>query len=189
MSMFRRRRTTAATGTDVQPDVPASTRSFQQVGTTPPPAPVTHASGAPVHAPVAHVPADTPVPARVERALIALTGKMQHCIERLDEIDHRLDELTETVANVPSHSDVLEVRLHSAKLAAELARATVELRGEIGIATEETRRTARAARAATETAVSLPVDVEIEKAEAANTETGDADENRARLKGTWTQSA
>jgi hypothetical protein len=90
------------------------------------------------------------VPPHIERALITLTTKMQHCVERLDVLEHRLDELTEQVMNAPSHSDVLEVRLHSAKLAAELARATVELRGEIGLASDEARRAVRAARNSSE---------------------------------------
>lgn len=88
-------------------------------------------------------PSPARVPPHVERALITLTSKMQSLVERLDAIERRVDELTEVSANTPSHSDLLEVRLHSAKLAAELARATVELRGEIGIASDETRRAVR----------------------------------------------
>lgn len=103
------------------------------------------------------------VPPHIERALITLTNKMQQCMERLDELEHRVDELAEATMNAPSHSDVMEVRMHSAKLAAELARATVELRGEIGMAGEESRRAARLARATDtgEAPFTLPVDVDI----------------------------
>lgn len=99
----------------------------------------------------------------VERALLALTSKMQACVDRLDNLERRLDELVENVAHAPSHSDVLEVRIHSAKLAAELARATVELRGEIGMASDEARRAARLARSnePEEVPVALPVDLDL----------------------------
>lgn len=131
------------------------------------------------------------VPPHVERALITLTAKMQNCVERLDGMERRLDELTEMVMNTPSHSDVLEVRLHSAKLAAELARSTVELRGEIGLASEEARRSLRSSRPdAGEVPVTLPVDVEIEKAEPIDlTNTNAHTVERQPPKGNWSQSA
>jgi hypothetical protein len=88
------------------------------------------------------------IPGHIERSLIMLTTKLQTCIERLDALELRVDDITEHSMSAPSHSDVMEVRMHSAKLAAELARATVELRGEIGIASDEARRAARTARSA-----------------------------------------
>ena len=115
--------------------------------------------------PVAKVtaPAVVQTAPNIERALLALTSKMQSCIDRLETLEHRLDELTDNVAHVPSHSDVLEVRIHSAKLAAELARATVELRGEIGMASDEARRAARLARSneQEDVPVALPVDLDL----------------------------
>ncbi len=84
----------------------------------------------------------------IESTLITLTKQVEQCIERLDALERRVDELAEATLNAPSHSDVLEVRMHSAKLAAELARSTVELRGEIGMAGDEVRRAARANRLA-----------------------------------------
>jgi len=105
------------------------------------------------------------VPPHIERALITLTTKMQQVVERLDTLERKVDELAEAAVNAPSHSDVLEVRLHSAKLAAELARATVELRGEIGMASDEARRAARAARTIEhDVPLIMPVDVEIDRA-------------------------
>ncbi len=99
----------------------------------------------------------------IERALITLTTKMQSCDQRLHDIERRLDELADNVEHAPSHSDVLEVRIHSAKLAAELARSTVELRGEIGMASDEARRAARLARSTEhdEVPVALPVDLDL----------------------------
>src|SRR3954454_8704852 len=81
-------------------------------------------------------PAAHPVLApRVERALVTLAVQAQQLDERIDRIERRMDELTivvaETDVHVPTHDDLLEVRLHSAKVAAEVARVNIELRGEI----------------------------------------------------------
>ena len=72
------------------------------------------------------------VPApKVERALVALAVHAQQLDDRLDRLERRLDASIEESVDAPSHDDVREVRLHSAKVAAELARVTVELRAEI----------------------------------------------------------
>jgi hypothetical protein len=129
--------------------------------------------------------APPPVPHHLERALLAMTSKMQTVLERLDELDRRVNELNEAIASVPSHSDVLEVRLHSAKLAAELARSTVELRGEIGLASEEARRAARLARSddeATDPSFSLPVDLDL-------TSENNTSSDRQSQSGNWTRTA
>ena len=68
---------------------------------------------------------------RTERALVALAVHAQQLDSRIDRLERRLDEAAETALDLPSHSDVLEVRIHSAKVAAELARVAVELRAEI----------------------------------------------------------
>jgi hypothetical protein len=68
---------------------------------------------------------------RVERALVALVVHAQQIEGRLDKLERRVDEVTEAGLDAPTHSDVLEVRLHSAKVAAELTRVSVELRAEI----------------------------------------------------------
>ena len=68
---------------------------------------------------------------RVERALVALAVHAQQLGDRLDRLERRLDATVEASVDAPTHDDVLEVRVHSAKVAAELARVTVELRAEI----------------------------------------------------------
>ena len=68
---------------------------------------------------------------KVERALVALVVHAQQIEGRLDRLERRIDEVAEEGLDAPSHNDLLEVRLHSAKVAAELARVTVELKGEI----------------------------------------------------------
>ena len=71
-----------------------------------------------------------PVP-KVERALVALAVHAQQLDDRLDRLERRLDASVEASIDAPTHDDVLEVRVHSAKVAAELARVTVELRAEM----------------------------------------------------------
>jgi hypothetical protein len=72
------------------------------------------------------------VPApKVERALVALAVHAQQLDDRLDRLERRLDTTIDASLDAPTHDDVLEVRLHSAKVAAELARITVELRAEM----------------------------------------------------------
>jgi hypothetical protein len=78
------------------------------------------------------------VPApRVERALVALAVQAQQLDDRIDAIERRLDALAEANVATPTHEDLLEVRLHAARVAAELARVTVELRAEIERAVKE----------------------------------------------------
>src|SRR5690349_10451843 len=72
---------------------------------------------------------------RVERALITLAAHAQQLDSRIAGIERRLDDVVSEVREadvlVPTHEDVLEVRMHSAKVAAELARVSIELRSEI----------------------------------------------------------
>lgn len=68
---------------------------------------------------------------RVERALVVLAAHAQQLDGRLEHIERRLEAVADAQIDVATQDDLLEVRLHSAKLSAELTRMTVELRGEI----------------------------------------------------------
>jgi hypothetical protein len=70
---------------------------------------------------------------RTERALVALAIHSQQLDERLARMEHRLDELAseERDIDVPTHEDLLEVRLHSARVSAELTQVAVELQARI----------------------------------------------------------
>jgi hypothetical protein len=108
--------------------------------------------------PVAAVPA-----VRTERALVALAIHAQQLDERLERMEQRVDALasTEVELDVPTHDDLLEVRIHSARVAAELARVAVELQGRIddvavqmpAIVAEDRRQ--RRARTLAETIIDL----------------------------------
>lgn len=68
---------------------------------------------------------------RVERALVALAVHAQQLDDRIDRLERRLDTVIDAQLDAPTHDDVVEVRVHSAKVAADLARLAVELRAEI----------------------------------------------------------
>ncbi len=75
---------------------------------------------------------------------------------RLDRLEQRLDNAIDATDDLPSHGDVLEVRLHSARVAAELARVTVELRAEIDkLATRPERLHDQRVRVLAETVLDL----------------------------------
>src|SRR4051812_12826088 len=92
---------------------------------------------------------------RVERALVVLAAHAQQLDGRIGHLERRLDEAEEARLDVPTHDDVLQVRVHSARLAAELARVTVELRGEI----EDATHAAHAAHAASVSVAATVADV------------------------------
>src|SRR5438067_12362137 len=67
------------------------------------------------------------VPApRVERALVALAVQTQRLDDRIDRLERRLDDHRDATDTLPTHEDVMDVRLHSARVAAELVRVAVE---------------------------------------------------------------
>jgi hypothetical protein len=70
---------------------------------------------------------------RAERVLVALAVHSQQLDDRLARMEQRLDSLAsaELTLELPTHDDLLEVRLHSARLSAEVARVTVELQARI----------------------------------------------------------
>ena len=82
---------------------------------------------------------DPPLPAvRAERALVALAVHAQQLDERLARIEARLDADEAAAAAVEAeameaatHDELLEVRLHSARVAAEVSRLAINLQARI----------------------------------------------------------
>ena len=68
---------------------------------------------------------------RSERALVALAVHAQQLSDRVDRLERRIEESEQASVVIPTTEDVMAVRLHSAKVAAELTRVSVELRAEI----------------------------------------------------------
>jgi hypothetical protein len=79
-------------------------------------------------------PAEAGLPAvRAERALIALAVHAQQLDYRLARIEHRFNalEASDPGLEVPTQDDLLEVRLHSARVSAELTQVAVDLRARL----------------------------------------------------------
>ncbi|MEQ1787291.1 MAG: hypothetical protein ABL966_09575 [Acidimicrobiales bacterium] len=113
-------------------------------------------------APITPEPAGLPA-LRAERVLVALAVHSQQLDDRLARMEVRLDELAgaELTLDLPTHDDLLEVRLHSARVSAEVARVAVELQARIDdlavqmpAVVSESRREARA-RTLAETIIDL----------------------------------
>ena len=68
---------------------------------------------------------------RDERILLTLAVQTQQLNDRLTRLEDRVEAGMRDAASQPDQQDLLELRLHSARLAAELSRVTVELRAEI----------------------------------------------------------
>lgn len=70
---------------------------------------------------------------RAERALVVLAVHAQQLDDRLARMERRLDELIDADLglDIPTHDDLLEVRLHSARVSAEVTRMAVELQARI----------------------------------------------------------
>ena len=73
---------------------------------------------------------------RDEKILVMLAVQVQQLDDRLTRLEDRFEASRhETLAansvTVPDQQDLLELRLHSARLAAELSRVAMELRAEI----------------------------------------------------------
>jgi len=82
--------------------------------------------------PAASEPAGLPA-VRAERVLVALAVHAQQIDERLARMEHQIKAMADTDVGLelPTHDDLLDVRLHSARVAAEVARVAVELQARI----------------------------------------------------------
>jgi hypothetical protein len=77
--------------------------------------------------------ATTPVPTApaTEDLLFGVIRQTQQLNERLTRLEERVEASLKAALSQADSNDVIELRLHSARLAAELSRVTVELRAEI----------------------------------------------------------
>jgi hypothetical protein len=80
----------------------------------------------------------------MERVLVALAVQAAQLDHRLERLERRVDATVDNSVEHVTYDDLLELRVHAAKLAAELARVTVELRSEIDRRTTPTARDQRA---------------------------------------------
>ena len=77
-------------------------------------------------------PSDTPSPTPdTEQVLLRLLTQVQHLNERVQRLEEAHARNAPADLGLASQEDLLEVQLHSARVAAELSRVTIELRSEI----------------------------------------------------------
>jgi hypothetical protein len=68
---------------------------------------------------------------RDEKILLTLVVQTQQLNDRLTRLEDRFERSVRDAVDQPDQQDLLELRMHSARLAAELSRVTLELRAEI----------------------------------------------------------
>ena len=99
-----------------------------------------------------------PPPAvRVERYVAALAFHAAQLEERIGQLERRSADQADAHLDLPGHDELLEVRLHSSRVAADLGRLALELRSDMVEIKDEADRAAKAARRA-ESAAQLAQD-------------------------------
>lgn len=78
-----------------------------------------------------HPPTSTSLSLRDEKILLTLVVQTQQLNDRLTRLEDRFEASLREAHAQPDQEDLLELRMHSARLAAELSRVTIELRAEI----------------------------------------------------------
>ena len=66
-----------------------------------------------------------------DQTLLDLVNGLRELTERVDVLEHHFDALGATAATGPDGEDVMDLRLHVARLAAEVSRVTVGLEARI----------------------------------------------------------
>jgi hypothetical protein len=75
--------------------------------------------------------APPPAHSNTEDLVFGLLRQTQHLNDRLSRLEERFEANLKASLSQADSNDLIELRLHSARLAAELSRVTVELRSEI----------------------------------------------------------
>jgi len=108
-------------------------------------------------APPALVAAPPPPAVRVERYVAALAFHAAQLEDRIGQLERRSADESDAHLELPSHRDLLEVRLHSSRVSADLGRLALELRSDMAEIKDEADRAAKAAARA-ESAAQLAQD-------------------------------
>jgi hypothetical protein len=122
-------------------------------------------------------------PTTTDDLLSGLLGRTQQLDERLSRLEERFEANVKASLSQADSNDVIELRLHSARLAAELSRVTVELRAEID-ELARSRGHDRNHRPA-ERVVDLPSEIPVSEPATAQTDVIDLTERRARQSTGW----
>ncbi len=93
-----------------------------------------------------------PPAARVERYVAALAFHAAQLEDRIGQLERRSSEQEDAHLDLPTHSDLLDVRLHSSRVSSDLGRLALELRSEVAEIKDEADRAAKAAARAVQAA-------------------------------------
>jgi hypothetical protein len=107
-----------------------------------------------------------PPAVRVERYVAALAFHAAQLEDRIGQLERAMSFQADAHLDLPTHSDLLEVRLHSSRVSADLGRLALELRSEVAEIKDEADRAARKAdRAANAAALAQDPERLVELAE------------------------
>ena len=96
---------------------------------------------------------DSAAPAvRVERYVVALAFHAAQLEDRIVQLERAAADQVDAHLELPNHTDLLEVRLHSSRVSADLGRLALELRSEVAEIKDEADRAARATQRAADAA-------------------------------------
>jgi len=87
----------------------------------------------------------SPPALRVERYVAALAFHNAQLEDRISQLERRSADREDAHLDLPNNTDLLEVRLHSARVSADLGRLALELRTEVAEIKDEADRAAKAA--------------------------------------------
>ena len=103
---------------------------------------------------------------RVERYVAALAFHAAQLEDRISQLERVASDQAGAQLELPTHTDLLDVRLHTSRVSADLGRLALELRAEVAEIKDEADRSARAAeRAAQAAALAQDPDRLVELAE------------------------
>jgi hypothetical protein len=91
--------------------------------------------------------APAPTHSQTEDLVFGLLRQTQQLNDRLSRLEERFEASVKAALSQADSNDLIELRLHSARLAAELSRVTVELRSEIDDMSRTRSQAERALRA------------------------------------------
>jgi hypothetical protein len=129
--------------------------------------------------------APPPAHSNTEDLVFGLLRQTQQLNDRLSRLEERFEANLKASLSQADSNDLIELRLHSARLAAELSRVTVELRSEIDDLARSRSVAERSSRMAERTPELSDVEVAPPTTAPANTDVINLTERRARQSTGW----
>ena len=129
--------------------------------------------------------APPPAHSNTEDLVFGLLRQTQQLNDRLSRLEERFEANLKASLSQADSNDLIELRLHSARLAAELSRVTVELRSEIDDLARSRSLAERSSRMAERSHEPSEVDVAPPTPTPVNTDVINLTERRARQSTGW----